>query len=109
VTPRGYLNFALTVYDTQLPQAKAQVHDITERGVGVAGIEAKIDEVRTLEIMPDNVFQLEPITFEARCRWGKTEGTTGRYFAGFEITNISEACLNRLRDLIRLLTPAEWP
>lgn len=109
VTPRGYLNFALTVYDTEVPQAKAQVHDITEQGVGVAGLEAKIDEVRTLEIMPDEVFELEPITFEARCRWGKTEGTSGRYFAGFEITNISEASLHRLRDLIRLLTPAEWP
>ena len=45
------------------------VRDISEEGVGVAGIEAKVGDLKTLVILGDEFGEFSSFEFEAYCRW----------------------------------------
>lgn len=75
--------------------------DISEKGVAVRGIPAGIDDEKTLMIGEANFDLPDPIRLTCTCRWAdKDENTAGGQFAGFEITEISEADDRYLRSLI---------
>jgi hypothetical protein len=80
------------------------VTDVTEKGVGVRGIDAEVGETRTFVISADEFTLVGPFAFEATCRWVNRDGAEGDFLAGFEITKISEDGLRELRNLIRALT-----
>ncbi len=101
--PRGYLNFALTVCDISDPKSMGIVRDISEKGVGVLDIEANVNDVKILEIQPDPLLGVGPITFEARCRWTKRAGPEGRSVSGFEVTNASEISIQALQQFVQSL------
>jgi hypothetical protein len=105
--PRGYLNFALSVHDLKHPKAKGQVFNITERGVAVTGLAATVNEVRSLQLSTEEFFGMNAIEFEARCRWGRTQGASGDFLAGFEIVSISESAYRNLQEFINSLTAEE--
>ncbi|MCL4553002.1 MAG: hypothetical protein M1305_05560, partial [Candidatus Marsarchaeota archaeon] len=58
---------------------------------------------KTLVISVEDFIEADSILFEAQCRWAEKERDTGEWLAGFEITKISEKCLNDLRRLIQSL------
>jgi len=84
------------------PPVQGVVRDITEKGVGVKGIDARMNETRRFVIRPDRLIRGNPIIFTATCRWIHREGP-GDFLSGFEITEISDESLNDLREFVRLL------
>jgi hypothetical protein len=105
--PRQYVVFSIPIYDAQDQSLLGLVNDITESGLQVEGIKTRVGEVRSFAIRSD-VFPLKsPIVFDAECRWVQAQETNEQYLAGFEITMISEVCLEQLRELIKQLTIGE--
>jgi hypothetical protein len=98
--PRNYPALAVTVYEGNMGGCKGVVRDITERGIGVIGIDAKPDEVKSFLIDAGRLSDFETIQFDATCRWIKNDPEEGQCVAGFEITNISEENLHELREVI---------
>ena len=104
VLSRHHLVVPLPVYEaSQFPHVYGMVRDITETGIGVTGIHAEVDEIKTLSIHPDTFLQIEPFTFRAQCRWTESEAK-GHFMAGFEIVEISQKNRERLSALIQELT-----
>jgi hypothetical protein len=97
---RAPLEYDLPVYEPENPSAEGRVRNITEQGVGIAGIEARVGATKTLVIEASEIAAFDAITFNAQCRWVKKK-VSGEYVAGFEITRITKDNLERLRQLIQ--------
>jgi hypothetical protein len=96
------LNVRLPIIDANDPAAEGVVRDISEKGVRTMGIQAEVNDVRSLVVLADELARIDPFGFEACCRWaGKDRGT---YLAGFEIIDISEKSLSDLKELIHALS-----
>ena len=102
--PRHYLTVSVPVYEPNQPQFPGQLRDITERGMGVIGIESQVGEIKSFVIPCRKLIRLENIWFEAECLWVNTETKDDQIVAGFQITKISEDCMIRLRQLIKYVT-----
>lgn len=102
--PRLLLAFILPVHDRDNPDARGIVADVTEKGMKLEGMEAKVGEKRWLTVNPTRFGDMDPIDFEAECRWSKTEGPDQRPVAGYRITEISDGALQELRRFIRFVT-----
>ncbi len=102
--PRHYLAVAVNVFELAHPDKKGSLRDVTEKGIGISGIEARAGETKKLVIPSEKFLDADPIEFQAKCMWAKREDDEGEWAAGFQITNISEKCLDNLRRLIRALS-----
>jgi uncharacterized protein (DUF433 family) len=102
--PRHYMVIPIPISVTgENPTVTGRLRDLTEKGIGVSGIPASVDEVKMFSIMPDELVRTDPIVFEGTCRWVKKDEAAG-VFAGFELTNISENCLESLKELKKEFT-----
>ena len=99
--PRDELEFPVPIYlvEGTQPTVRGVIKDITEKGLKVSGIEAKVDDVVMFAIPSDKFSQVEPFAFRAKCRWVDGDGC-----AGFQITQISQRGSDELQKLIRFLT-----
>jgi hypothetical protein len=104
--PRHLLTVAVPIYECEKPARKGLLRDITDRGLGVAGLEARIGEVKCLVIPCRGFLDADHIWFEAECIWAKAGKTADQWAGGFQITKISKEDLQRLRELIQFLTLA---
>jgi rubrerythrin len=102
--PEGrYVAVPLPIYEPKNPTLLGRVRDISESVVNVVGIDAAVDETKTLIILPERFIDMDPVILDVRCRWNKrTEA--GDRITGFEITNIPKESLRRLKKLIDMLT-----
>jgi hypothetical protein len=100
--PRYCPTMAVAVLEDQDPANRGTLLDISERGVGVLGIESAAGEVKTLTVLGDELGEFDVFTFDAACRWTKTKN--GLVVAGFEITRISEEILLELVEWMRVCT-----
>jgi uncharacterized protein (DUF433 family) len=95
---------SVTLYEKAKPQVRGLLRDLSESGLGVSGIRAKVGEMRTLVLVPDESLPVAPFAVHATCRWFK-EGEAGSHCsAGFEITHAELSSLEALRDLIEEVT-----
>ena len=101
---RFYLDFEIPIYESSRPEVQARIHDITEDGVGIIGLEVQVDEITHLVVLGDALGEVAPFEFEARCRWCTRDERSGMSSCGFEITYISEKDRTQLIQLISLLT-----
>lgn len=97
-----YLAFPVPISDAMDPSIVGRLRNVGEQMVGMVGIEAEIDEERSFVVYPEKFVDIQPIAFDATCRWLITE-PEGSY-AGFEITFISDKDRERLELLVRSLT-----
>ena len=95
------------VHDVKDPMIKGRLVDISEKGLGVAGISAAAQEVRKLIVLADQFFAIEPFQVQVVCRWCRKTGDERRWLSGFEIASVTERSFQRLRSLIDALTRAE--
>jgi hypothetical protein len=100
--PRNYLGLSLTIYVAKNPANRGIVEDITEKGVGVRGIQVIQNQTETLVVDADDLVGIAPVMFEATCRWFK-KNAAGKVSSGFEIISISDGDLQRLHQLIEQL------
>ncbi len=106
--PRNYFMFNAKIYDNNDPGIHGVVNDITEKGLQVSGIHTRVAENRTFLILGSDVLTVDkPVVFDVVCRWVRVDDPQGETVAGFEITNIPQAGLKTLKDLIGRLTVAE--
>jgi hypothetical protein len=102
--PRNYLIVALPVFDATDYDIHGIINDISEQGLQVSGIRTEVGEVRSLLIDPEEFAKLQPIQFDAVVRWAKNNDQSGEYLAGFEITDMTDDALTKVRELIDLLS-----
>jgi hypothetical protein len=101
--PRKEIYLPLPVHELDNPGMQGMVTNLTDRGMGVKGLRAKVDEVKTLVIRPDTIFQLSPFILSAKCRWIKPSDDEKEMQAGFEIVYVAHGELKKLKNLIDTL------
>lgn len=101
---REYIEVILQICEVSNPHIKGSIRDISERGVGVRGIEAERDDKKTFLLSLDRFFSIGPLVFEAVCKWSRRDEESEDCIAGFEITKIDEQTLLELRELLRLVS-----
>ena len=102
--PRCYPALTLPIYDKEDSEEGYHVVDLTDKGVQVVGIAAKVGDKKSLIIKAGGLNQkIEPCVFNAECRWVKEDHKKGRSIAGFEITDISYKDLQVLHQVINVL------
>lgn len=99
---RYRLYFDIPVYERERPEVVGSLCDITESGLGVAGVEAEPDELKILVVEGDTFCDVAPFEVEARCCWIEKDDETEEVRAGFEITDISVYDRKQLDKLIDL-------
>jgi hypothetical protein len=86
------------------PKVIGRIRDLSEVGVGVRGLEAMVGESKNLVVVPDEFLEIEPFSFEGKCRWSRVGGQGKTCNAGFKITDISESSFIQLQELLQLMT-----
>lgn len=96
------IDFPLRVQDCDHPYKQGIVRDLSQRGIGVSGINARVGETRTLVVRLNGIADCSSVRFEAKCRWViQMEADGQECMAGFEITGIDSAALKELRKVLR--------
>ena len=93
----------VAVYEEKHPETKGKLKDISETGVQVAGIQAEVDEIKTLVVPQDFFGEFATFSFDAKCRWVKRV-EDDEWVAGFEIVQITNSNNEELRFLIQAQT-----
>jgi hypothetical protein len=102
--PRNYLVIPVPIHEMgRHSETSGKIRDITEKGLGVTGIEATVGDTKVFSIRPDEFVTVGPFSFKAVCRWIERKGP-GDFVGGFAITDISGDALEKLRQLISELT-----
>lgn len=91
------------IYEENLQDIRGSVCELTEKSVGVTGLEAAVNDLKRLVIPADEFFGISPFSFQAACRWVEQQNDGAEPVAGFEITDISDENYQRLKQLIRSL------
>ena len=95
------IDFPLRVQDCDHPYKQGIVRDLSRRGIGVLGINARVGETRTLVVRLNGIADCSSVKFEAKCRWViQMEAEGQECLAGFEITGIDSAALKELRKVL---------
>ncbi len=100
---RAFPILSASIYEQANPKNRGRVRDLSDEGVGAHGLSAEVDEVKTLVIASDSLLEVEPVSFQARCRWSRI-ADDGNWDSGFEITFISGSDREELEKLIQLMT-----
>lgn len=101
---RCYPVLSLRVCEVGNTPVEGIVRDITEIGVGTAGLRVREGEEKRFLASIDHSLDIKPFLFKAVCRWFENEKRSSRCLAGFEMTEIFEESLRNLREFIRLAT-----
>lgn len=89
------------VYESEKPEAQGHVIDINMDGIGVMGIECRVDDIKRLVVLGDAYGESAPVELSALCRWRKTDRKTGLCIAGFQIIHITREDRNELENMIK--------
>ncbi len=100
---RSYVMFKLPVYDLDDITGEGHILDISETGLLVVGLSAKVGDRKSLLIQADEFADVYPFTFDAVCRRIEKAGDAEPYAAAFEITSISDTGRGELGKLCRFL------
>jgi len=100
---RCYPPVMLRIYDLDDLTRELTVKDLSEKGIRVTGITTAVGRKASFLIQAIELPDIDPLTFDAQCRWTRTERTaTGEltYDAGFEITEIDQSAEAQLLKII---------
>jgi hypothetical protein len=101
---RHYLTVEVPIYVADSTETQGLLRDITERGLGISGIQVKAGETKSFVVPTQRFLKIPNVRFEARCLWVNSPRGSQNWSAGFQITRISPKGLVNLRDLIKGLT-----
>lgn len=101
---KHFLTVTAPVYEVGKTDCAGCLHEITERGLTISGVESRIGEVKSFVIPCRDFLKVEQLWFEAKCLWAERHPNTKEWSAGFQITKIDANALRHLRSLIKILT-----
>src|SRR5271157_690709 len=104
VSIRALPILSIGIHERINPEIIGRIRDLSEVGVGVSGLEALVGELKSLVVVPDEFLEVEPFSFEAKCRWSRIRDQGKICNAGFEITDISAGSYIQLLELLQLMT-----
>lgn len=105
--PRADLATKVLIYDLATGSIGI-LRDISETGLRVAGIDARIGRATTFQLPVDMFMRAEPLLIVAECKWAKTRRKMQEYVvAGFEIIDLSAKDGNTLQNFISVLLLSE--
>ncbi len=102
--PSRFLTISVPLYEESREEMRGRLRDITEKGMNITGIDARLGEVKQFVIPCQDYLDVSSIHFEAECRWLLPKKDEAFSLAGFQITQISRKDLTELRRLIGCLT-----
>jgi hypothetical protein len=102
--PKHFLTVTAPIYEEGRPAVKGRLHEVTERGLTIIGIYARIGEEKSFMIPCKEFLAADRVAFRAECLWTNVKPETGQWVSGYQITSITKESLVLLRDLIQLLT-----
>jgi hypothetical protein len=76
--PRYHLAVEVVIYEVRHPEIKGLLSNVAEKGIAITGIEAQIGEWKTFIIPAVNCVQIDPIRFDAECKWAGRDSITVR-------------------------------
>ena len=88
--PRQTLYMPIPVHVLDQPELQGAIEEMSEKGLRVRGIGARIHEDKTFVLNVDNCFSSTPIILEAQCKWTAGNSTNGTLVAGFEIIHVQQ-------------------
>jgi hypothetical protein len=97
---RHKIDLPVLIYDFENPTIRGEVLDISEKGVRIQKMDTKRNEIKSLVVLANEYFSIDPFGFQAQCRWTSPTGDERGTLAGFEIINISEDSLKSLAKFI---------
>jgi hypothetical protein len=97
-------DFPLPIYELQRPQNYGVVRDISDQGIGVTGLTAEVNEIRTFVIPVDRLFDIAAIVFRCACRWTRRDESDGTRTAGFAVTEVLSGDFEALQRLMNQLS-----
>lgn len=97
---RDFMEPLLPICDADDPKNMGTIADITEKGLGIRGIQVQKGETKTLVFFSDQLFPVGPFAIQAQCRWVNNGNGNGQTESGFEITNISESGTQQLKKIV---------
>ena len=98
---RYKIELPVVISDANNPAIRGEVRDVSERGIGVQKMDTNVDEIRSLVVLANEFFSINPFGFEAQCRWTCPTTDDRRLLAGFEIIKISEESSKSLGKFIK--------
>lgn len=98
--PRCYPILDVPVHDLDDPAIEGYVQDLSGHGVQIAGIIAAVGQKKTFFIELPHLGGVRPFSFEAECRWMKSEDRETPVLAGFEIISITDKDFEELRKIM---------
>jgi hypothetical protein len=101
---KHFLTITAPICEAGRPEVVGRLQEVTERGLTISGLEARIGEIKSLAVPCRQFLKVDKIEFEAKCLWTKKHRVTKEWSAGFQITKIDAKSLAELRDLIQILT-----
>lgn len=97
---REIVCFSLPVFNANDPEDRGMVVDISENGIGVRGLKAVANDIKTLVIPTEQYLGLPPLVFQARCVWTFGEADPNRR-SGFYLIDASAKIWLELRKYVR--------
>jgi hypothetical protein len=106
-SPRAKLTIRVPIYELESGD-KGILRDISEDGIRVAGIEARVGQAKTFQIPVDMYVESDPLLVLAECKWVEIRHGGKEYFvAGFEITDVTDSDSEILQNFIGWLLFSE--
>lgn len=100
---RWYPHTPFPVYDVDAVMGEGHIVELGENRFNVTGIDAAVGQRKNFVIHVENFPDIFPFSFEAECRWVKSDPDTG-LVAGFEITDIPEKGVEEMEVILKTLT-----
>lgn len=100
ILPRHPVEISLPLYELGSPEKCGVVYDISEDGVGVRGVHAEVDEIKTFSIPADLFFSAEPVIFQAMCCWFDEETAESPCASGFRVIDVLKGSLRGLVSIV---------
>jgi hypothetical protein len=89
------------VFEANDPNKVGLIMDLSELGLRIKGISARVNEEKTLIMNVGDFAQTQLLKLECRCRWILTSPLgRGHEYSGFAITGISEDCMGFLKTML---------
>ena len=101
---RDKVDFPLPVCKKDDRFVTGTIRDISERGIQIQGIVVNEGDVKTFIIPEHEPFVIEPVEFDAICRWAKKLDNDQECIAGFEVLKFSQGSLVDILVLMRFVS-----